>query len=51
VWQADGLRPTAIGAYTLAVPVALLPEGRYRLTLTPHGGKAIDYAVRVRRAR
>jgi hypothetical protein len=49
LWQADGLRPSPLGAYTLAVPAALLPDGGYVLVLKPRGARPIEYRVRVRR--
>jgi putative zinc finger protein len=48
-WQADGLRASPLGAYTVAVPVAQLPEGAYVLRLSRPGAPALEYRVRVRR--
>jgi hypothetical protein len=50
VWQAEGLVPNALGAYSLAVPASMLPEGAYRLVLQPRGSARVEYRVRVRRA-
>ena len=51
VWQADGLRSTALGAYGIAVPADLMPAGRYVLVLRPRGAARVEYQVRVRPAR
>jgi hypothetical protein len=48
VWRAEGLAPNALGAYSLAVPTAMLPEGAYRFVLQPRGSAPVEYRVRVR---
>jgi hypothetical protein len=47
-WEADGLRPSPLGAYTLAVPAAQLAEGAYVFALSPARGRTVEYRVRVR---
>jgi hypothetical protein len=49
VWRTDGLVAVPPGGYVVTVPVEMLPAGRFALRLQPAGGKAVDYAVRVRR--
>ena len=51
VWSGSGLRPGPLGAYSIGVPAALLPEGRYELVLKPAGERASRYLMRVRHAR
>ena len=51
LWQADGLRPNPLGAYTLGVPASLLAEGEYAVVLRPRGARAVEYRVRVRSRR
>ena len=48
LWQADGLRPNPMGAYTLGVPASLLAEGEYAVVLRPRGAPPVEYRVRVR---
>jgi hypothetical protein len=48
LWQADGLRPNKLGAYTLGVPASLLAEGEYTVVLRPRGAPPVEYRVRVR---
>jgi hypothetical protein len=48
LWQADGLRPNPLGAYTLGVPASLLAEGEYAVVLRPRGAPPVEYRVRVR---
>ena len=48
VWQADGLRASPLGAYTLAVPASSLGAGSYVFALSRAGGKTVEYRVRVR---
>jgi hypothetical protein len=47
VWAGEGLRPGPLGAYALAVPRALLPDGDYVLAVRPAGGTETTYAIRV----
>jgi hypothetical protein len=52
VWRGSGLRPGPFGAYTLAVPSTLFPDGRYALSICTPEGRTIDtYALEVSRAR
>jgi hypothetical protein len=51
VWSGSGLRASALGAYTLAVPAALLPEGAYTIVVQPGNGRPLRYPLRVRHAR
>ena len=51
VWSGSGLQPGAQGAYTLAVPSSLLPDGVYTVVVQPRGARAIRYALAVRHAR
>jgi hypothetical protein len=50
VWSGQGLRPSPLGGYTLAVPASLLPPGDYTLAVRAGTGPPQTYAVRVRRA-
>jgi hypothetical protein len=47
VWSGDGLRPGPLGAYALAVPRALLPDGDYVLAVKLPGEAETTYAIRV----
>lgn len=48
VWAGNGLRPTPWDNFSLAVPRALLPDGRYRLRLADERGKTLEtYEVRI----
>ena len=47
-WQADGLRASPLGAYTLAVPASSLGPGAYVFALSRPGGPTVEYRVRVR---
>jgi len=51
VWSGSGLRPGPLGGYSIGVPAALLPEGRYELVLKPAGERESRYLMRVRHAR
>jgi len=48
VWSGSGLKPGAQGAYAVAIPVSLMPDGRYTVVVQPQGARAIRYALRVR---
>jgi hypothetical protein len=48
VWRGEGLRPGPLAAYTVAVPVALLADGDYTLTVRAEGARAATYPLRVR---
>jgi hypothetical protein len=50
VWSGAGLVPGPLGAYSIGVPSALLPDGRYELVLRPVGGRASRYEIHVRRS-
>lgn len=50
VWRSDGLVAGPPGGYVVVVPVSLVPDGRYVLTLRPKRGGATEYSLRVRRA-
>jgi hypothetical protein len=50
VWSGSGLVPGPLGAYSIGVPAALLPDGRYELVLRPAGGRASRYEIHVRRS-
>jgi hypothetical protein len=50
VWRSDGLVAGPPGGYVVVVPVSLVPDGRYVLTLRPGRGGTTEYGVRVRRA-
>jgi hypothetical protein len=51
VWRGSGLRPGPFGAYTLAIPSSLLPNGRYAIGISTPGGRPIDsYHLEVGRA-
>lgn len=48
VWSGAGLQPTPWDNFSLAVPRALLPDGRYRFRLTDPRGTALEtYDVRI----
>lgn len=51
VWRGEGLVAVPPGGYVVVVPVELVPDGEYALTLKPQGAAASEFAVRVRRAR
>ena len=50
VWSGTGLVPGPLGAYSIGVPSALLPDGRYEIVLRPAGGRASRYELDVRRS-
>lgn len=50
VWRGEDLVAGPPGGYVVVVPVSLVPDGRYVLTLRPRRGGATEYEVRVRRA-
>jgi hypothetical protein len=47
-WEADGLRPNRLGAFTLAMPAAELADGVYVFALSRPRGRTVEYRVRVR---
>jgi hypothetical protein len=48
VWSGSGLQPTPWDNFSLAVPRALLPDGRYRFRLTAARGAALEtYDVQI----
>ena len=51
VWSGSGLRAGPLGAYSLAVPAALLPDGTYAIVVQPQGGRTLRYPLRVRHAK
>lgn len=51
VWRGEGLVAGPPGGYVVVLPVELLPEGRYVLTVQPRSGPSVAYTVRVRRAK
>lgn len=50
-WGSDDLLSGPPGGYVVIVPVELLGDGTYVLTLTPQAGAPSSYAMRVRRPR
>jgi len=50
VWSGTGLVPGPLGAYSIGIPSALLPDGKYALVLRPAGGRASRYEIDVRRS-
>jgi hypothetical protein len=50
VWKGAGLRPSPLGGYTIGIPAALLPEGRFSLALVAIDGHSpvatLPFAVR-----
>jgi anti-sigma factor RsiW len=51
IWGGTGLRAGPLGAYSIGVPAALLPDGEYELVLKPGRGRPSRYALRVRHTR
>jgi hypothetical protein len=49
VWRGDGLIAGPPGGYTVVIPVELLAEDRYVLTVTPAGGSTLVYRVSIKR--
>jgi hypothetical protein len=48
IWSGAGLQPTPWDNFSLAIPRALLPDGRYRFRLTDPRGTALEtYDVRI----
>jgi hypothetical protein len=50
LWTGQGLRPNALGGYTLAVPAKLLPAGDYTFAVRAGRGAPATYPIRVRRS-
>jgi hypothetical protein len=51
LWSGEGLRPGPLGAYALAIPRALVPDGDYVLAVRPPSGSETTYALRIRAQR
>jgi hypothetical protein len=51
VWRGEGLVAGPPGGYVVVMPVELLPDGSYTMTVQPASGRSVAYSVRVRRAR
>jgi len=49
VWKGSGLRANSLGAYSLGIPAALLPEGPLRIVLSAPGAARQSFEFRVRR--
>lgn len=49
VWKAEGLTSGPPGGYVVTLPAAMLPAGRYTLTLRPKQDEPVDYAIDVKR--
>jgi hypothetical protein len=50
VWRGEGLVAGPPGGFTVVVPVELLPDGPYAMTVQPARGRPVVYRLRVRRS-